>query len=130
MACEWHEHHARTISEIERREHDGQQLVIATHSLFEAYSVLTRLPFPHRVPAGTARTLLEANWKAVPGVHLTTEETWRTLRKAEKLGVSGGSVYDALISACAIKAGVSTLLTWNLRHFGWLGNGMEVTEPE
>jgi len=42
----WHEHHARAKAETERRLDDGEILVLAAHTLVEAYTVLTRLPAP------------------------------------------------------------------------------------
>ena len=84
--CSWHEHHARTVVELERRERAGEELVLAAHSLAEAYAVLTRLPAPNRLRSEDAIELLEANWRETPVVHLTAAETWRTLRTAAAAG--------------------------------------------
>ena len=73
--CSWHEHHARTLAEIERRERAGEELVLAAHSLAEAYAVVTRLPAPNRLRSRDAIALLEANWRETPVVHLTASET-------------------------------------------------------
>ena len=67
----WHEFHARTVAEIEERERNGQELVIASQSLAESYSLLTRLPSGKRLSADVAMDLLEANWAAALVVHLT-----------------------------------------------------------
>ena len=115
--CSWHEHHARTREELERRERAGEQLVLAAHSLAETYAVLTRLPGPNRLRSGDAIALLDANWRKTPVVHLTAAETWRALRRAQRRGVIGGQTYDMLIAACALKAGAATIITWNVRHF-------------
>ena len=127
--CGWHEHHTRTVTELARRADSGDELVIASHSLVEAYAVLTRLPSPQRLTPATAMTLLEENWRAANVVHLTAEETWRTLRKANRLGVAGGQCYDAVIASCAEKAEALTLLTWNVRHFSRFSNGLRVVAP-
>lgn len=115
--CSWHEHHTRTLAELERRERAGEELVLAAHSLAETYAVLTRLPGPNRLRSGDAIALLEANWRETPVIHLTAAETWRTLRRAHRRGMIGGQTYDMLIAACALKAGARTILTWNVRHF-------------
>ena len=91
--------------------------MLAAHSLAETYAVLTRLPGPNRLRSGDAIALLEANWRETPVIHLTAAETWRTLRRAHRRGMIGGQTYDMLIAACALKAGATTILTWNVRHF-------------
>ncbi len=115
--CSWHEHHTRTLAELRRRERAGEDLVLAAHSLAEAYAVLTRLPAPNRLRSADAIALLEVNWRNAPVVHLTASETWRALHRAQRLGVIGGRTYDLLIAECALKAGAQTIVTWNVRHF-------------
>lgn len=115
--CSWHEHHARTLAELERRERAGEELVLAAHSLAEAYAVLTRLPGPNRLRSDDALALLEANWRETPVECLTAAETWRALRRAHRREVIGGRTCDLLIAACALKAGAATIITWNVRHF-------------
>jgi len=36
-------------------------------------------------------------------------------------GVAGGTIYDALIARCAMKAKVDAVYTWNARHFERFG---------
>ncbi len=127
--CSWHEHHARTIRELERRGRAGEELVLAAHSLAEAYAVLTRLPAPNRLRSKDAIELLEANWRETPVAHLTARETWRTLRRAQQQGVIGGQTYDMLIAACAVKAGATTIITWNVRHFTAAARKIDVEAP-
>lgn len=128
-ACSWHEHHARTLAELERRDRAGAELVLAAHSLAETYAVLTRLPGPNRLRSGDAIALLEANWCETPVVQLTPAETWRVLRSAHRQGVIGGQTYDMLIAACALKAGATTIITWNVRHFAATTSGIGVEAP-
>ena len=127
--CSWHEHHARTIAEFERRDSAGEELVLAAHSLAEAYAVLTRLPAPNRLRSEDAIALLEANWRETPVVQLTATEVWRALRQAQRRGVIGGQTYDMLIAACALKAGATKLMTWNVRHFAPATREIEVQAP-
>lgn len=128
-ACSWHAHHKRTFAEVRRRVHVREELVLAAHSLAEVYAVLTRMPGPGRLRGNDAIALIEANWSATPTVHLTARETWDAVRAAERLGVTGGQTYDALIARCALKAGASTILTWNVRHFAPFVREIAVESP-
>ena len=58
-------------------------------------------------------------------------EMMRRIRPAVTLccGVAGGRTSDALIAACARKAKVATLLTWNAGHFESLADGFVVARP-
>jgi predicted nucleic acid-binding protein len=116
-ACGWHRHHDATRREIERRNAAGEKLVLAAHSLAEAFSVLTRLPEPHRLRPDDALALIEANWGETRLVALAGSDYRATLRRCRVVGIGGGAVYDALIAACARKARVATLVTWDLESF-------------
>ncbi len=115
--CGWHRHHDLTRREIERREAAGEELVLAAHSLAETFSVLTRLPEPHRLHPDDALALVEANWGKTRLIALAAADYRGTLRRCRDVGIAGGAVYDALIAACAVKARVATLLTWDLGGF-------------
>lgn len=115
--CEWHNHHASTRREIERRAAAGETLALAAHSLAEAYSVLTRLPEPHRLRPDDALAVLEANWGETRLVALAPSDYRSTLRRCRDAGIGGGAVYDALIASCARKARVATLVTWDADAF-------------
>lgn len=116
-ACGWHRHHDATRREIGRRDAAGEKLVLAAHSLAEAFSVLTRLPEPHRLRPDDALALIEANWGKTRLVALEAPDYRAALRRCRDVGIGGGAVYDALIAACALKARVRTLVTWDLKGF-------------
>jgi predicted nucleic acid-binding protein len=115
--CGWHRDHDATRREIERRDGAGEKLVLAAHSLAEAFSVLTRLPEPHRLRPEDALTLIDSNWAGTRLIALTGPDYRATLRRCRDVGIGGGAVYDALIAACARKARVQTLVTWDLEGF-------------
>ena len=125
----WHEHHERTRAELDRRSNRGDQLVLAAHSLAETYSVLTRVPAPHRLRGRDALATIEANWGATPTVHLTGAETLAALREAVRLGTVGGRIYDTLIAQAALKALADAILTWNLRDFALFTPHIRVEAP-
>ena len=125
----WHEHHERTRAELDRRSNRGDELVLAAHSLAETYSVLTRVPAPHRLRASDALATIEANWSTTPTVHLTGAETLAALREAARLGAVGGRIYDTLIAQAALKAQAESILTWNLRDFAPFAPQIPVETP-
>jgi predicted nucleic acid-binding protein len=112
-----HEHHAATAADLARRRAAGHAFVMAAHAVMEAYALLTRLPPPHRLAPADAMTVLDRNWGRTDTVALTGAESWRVVRQHGAAGVSGGRIYDGEIAACARKARVDEILTWNLRHF-------------
>lgn len=129
-ACGWHRHHDATRREIGRRDAAGEKLVLAAHSLAEAFSVLTRLPEPHRLRPDDALELIEANWGKTRLVTLEAPDYRAALRRCRDVGIGGGAVYDALIAACALKARVRTLVTWDLEGFErFLGDEPVVRTP-
>jgi len=117
VVCSWHGHHETTRREIERRDAAGEELVLSAHSLVETFSVLTRLPEPHRLSPKDAFALIEANWAETRLVALTGADYRVTLRRCRDASIGGGAVYDALIAACARKARVATLVTWDVADF-------------
>jgi predicted nucleic acid-binding protein len=129
LICSTHQHHERTLRELEARAKKSEPLLLAEHSIAEAWAVLTRLPPPMRLSPALAEEALRADWKESEAISLTASETWSVLRELSERGFSGGRIYDALIAACAQKAGVDTLLTWNLRHIVDFADGFEVRTP-
>jgi predicted nucleic acid-binding protein len=94
---------------------------ISTHSLAEAYSILTRLPPPYRTSPATADQLLTENLAAFTRISLTAEDYQAVIKKLVQLNISGGGIYDALIAQAALTAKVDSLLTFNAKHFIRLG---------
>ncbi len=116
--CAWHVHHRPVADEIQRRSDAGEEMRVGSHTLAEAYAVLTRLPLPHRLAADDAPALLEHNF-GEPGrvVALDVAAYWETLRRVAAEDMVGGRIYDALIATAARLAGASALITLNIRHF-------------
>ena len=129
--CAWHEHHDQARVEIERRLHDAETLLVAAPALVEAYSVLTRLPPPHRLSAADALTLLETNFMSPGKIVALDARSYRALlRRAPRNGIAGGRTYDAIIAECARRTRGTTLLTFNMSHFlPFAGMGLEIVMP-
>ena len=97
----WHEHHG-----VPRRALNGARLV--AHSILETYSVLTRLPPPHRVPAGVAADFLN-RVAAAPPLVLDATVAGALPRRLAESGITGGATYDALIAATAVESGAEVV---------------------
>jgi predicted nucleic acid-binding protein len=54
-------------------------------------------------------------------ITLTGDEYQATIKEAADAGIFGGTIYDALIARCALKAKVDAIYTWNTRHFEQFG---------
>ena len=79
----------------------------------ETFSVLTRLPAPHRVPPALVVEFLDRHFDA--GVAALAAASYRELLDtAAARRVVGGAVYDALVAASATAAG-ATLVTLDER---------------
>jgi predicted nucleic acid-binding protein len=124
--------HVAVAAEIDRRLCAGEAMVVAAHTLVEAYAVLTSWPPPRRLSPRDARTLIERNFvqAAARVVDLDGPGYVDLLDRLATQGIASGRVYDAIIAACAEHAGVSVLLTFNPAHFRALvESAMEVVEP-
>lgn len=94
----WHESHEparRTLDE-------GARLI--EHCALETYSVLTRLPPPHRTAGEVVRDFVAARFTK-PFLRLS-ESAYRDfiLGLAER-GITGGAAYDALVAVTAAAHG-------------------------
>ncbi len=90
----WHEHH-----ESARRALDGAVRLIE-HCALETYSVLTRLPAPHRSPGDVARDFIRARF-AQPFLRLSAPAYRAFVLELPDRAISGGAAYDALVAATA-----------------------------
>lgn len=113
-----HPMHSRALPWLRRAHARRLDLYIAAHSLAELYAVLTTLPVRPLISAATACSLIRENTEAVATVvTLSNADYDRTLDRMARLGVVGGSIYDALIARAAEKIGVERLVTLNLSDF-------------
>ena len=113
----WHEHHdlAREWLETILEEH---QLVLPTRVLVESYSVLTRLPPPHRLSPRDAFDLLSGSFREhAEMIDFEASGRWAFLEQGAANGLQGGATYDAEIIHTAIAARARKLVTLNRRHF-------------
>ncbi len=91
------------------------------HSLAEVYSTLTRMPGRHRVSGEQALLFVGNIQERLAIVALDGDDYVDLLKTSAALGIVGGSVYDALLARCAIKAGAEIVYSWNIRHYAQCG---------
>jgi predicted nucleic acid-binding protein len=126
----WHEHHEQALQALEDAFAGERKVVLPLPSLLEAYSVMTRLPAPHRLSPGDALALLEDSpLRRSSLVGLPESEGWTFAQTLVSRRIAGGRTYDALIMACARRGGASQILTLNRRHFEGLDPEVEVVVP-
>ncbi len=118
--CAWHESHERCrLAFSKAKAHDGA-LVVAAHTIIELYSVLSRLPAPHRLAPDVCYQIIQENLRVAHTVPATTQTYWDVLIGCRAKNISGGTVYDALIVQAAVIAKVQTIVTLNTKHFSRL----------
>src|SRR5262245_59825376 len=101
---ELHPHYSAAADEYNRRLDRGESLVVAGHTLAEAYSVLTRIPAPLRLTGAQAAAILERSFVSQGEVvSLDGTEYAALVHDSPGRDVIGGRIYDAIIAACAIK---------------------------
>ena len=91
----WHQGHDGA-----RRALDGG-LRLIEHCALETYSVLTRLPPPHRASGGIVRDFLAARFPE-PLLRLSASQYREFVLGLPDQQVAGGAAYDALVAATAM----------------------------
>lgn len=98
----WHNQHEAARQVLER------QPRLPAHVALETYSVLTRLPPPHRARPIRVREYLEGNF-ALPWLGLSLEAIAALVGELATVGITGGAAYDALIAATVREAGATLI---------------------
>ncbi len=91
----WHQSHGSARRALD----SGLRLI--EHCALEAYSVLTRLPPPHRVAGIIARDFLAARFPE-PLLRMTASQYREFVLTLPDRQVAGGAAYDALVAASAV----------------------------
>jgi predicted nucleic acid-binding protein len=90
----WHAGHRTAAAALARKPQ------APAHVLVETFSVLTRLPPPHRAPGNLVAAFLAERFSRPP-LTLPAAAHVRLIAQAAAGGIAGGSIYDALIAATA-----------------------------
>ncbi len=103
----WHEAHQSATRALNRGVH------LVAHAVVETYSVLTRLPPPHRVAPAVVHAYL-ADVTSADFLTLDARPHRELISFLAAHNVAGGATYDALVATTAKAAG-ATLLTRDRR---------------
>jgi predicted nucleic acid-binding protein len=118
-SVEVHEHHARSFALFTGA--DRKTACCAAHSLAELYATLTRLPGKTRLSADQALLFLDSVEERLEIVSLDVREYRMAIQDAATAGIVGGTIYDALLGWCALKARATRIYTWDVADFQRLG---------
>ena len=114
-----HEHYDRSFTVLAHAER--KNACCAAHSLAELYSTLTRLPGKLGLSADQALLCLDSVAERLELISLDAPEYRHAIREAASANIVGGTIYDALLGRCALKARATKIYTWNVAHFRMLG---------
>lgn len=103
----WHEFHQPAHAALSRA------VRLVAHCAVETYSVLTRLPAPHRARPEIVLRFLQERFDS-EYVVLDHKGHRLVVERCTSLGISGGAVYDALVALTALGAG-ATLISCDVR---------------
>jgi predicted nucleic acid-binding protein len=115
-----HENHERSFAVFTAA--NRSVACCAGHSLAEVYATVTRLPGKYRMSGQQVLFILEEIEERLAIVSLESDEYLAVIRQAAGSGIVGGTVYDALLAGCAMKANAETIYTWDERHFRLFGS--------
>jgi predicted nucleic acid-binding protein len=87
------------------------------HSLAETYANLSIVKGSRQQRPETALRLVQQIAGRMTVIALDPEEYITAIRDAARLRIAGGTIYDALLVACARKVDAGRIYTWNVRHF-------------
>lgn len=124
----WHEFHQRAVRALENAIAE-RRLLIPMPVLIESYSVMTRLPSPHRLRPEIAHELLHDSFAGARIVGLSARKAWTFLGHCVSSATAGGRVYDAVIASAAIEARARELLTFNPRDFEVFSDRITILVP-
>jgi predicted nucleic acid-binding protein len=124
-----HRHHDASIALFSRLKRSSG--CTAAHCLAEVYAVATGMPGRNRATPGEALLFLRDVRERLAIATLDESEYFRALENAAAAAIAGGTLYDAIIAQCALKAEAQTIYTWNARHFQLCGPDIasRVKEP-
>jgi predicted nucleic acid-binding protein len=114
-----HIHHQASLQRF--IQFDPSTACCGANSLGEVYSTLTRMPGRHRISAEQAMLFLGSMHERLNLISLNAEESLQALQTSATLGIVGGSIYDAMLAHCALKAQADTIYSWNTRHYTQCG---------
>ena len=113
-----HPMHEQAFPWLKRARSGDLEFFVASHTLAELYAVLTTLPVSPRIQPGAAwRLIREDVINPAKVTCISPSDYGAVIRRVADLGLSGGIIYDAIITKAAQKAQVDRILTLNPDDF-------------
>jgi predicted nucleic acid-binding protein len=128
----WHERHREALAALQDTLARPAFAVLPLPVLIETYSVMTRLPPPHRLSPRVVADLLAGTFRSKARVvALSGTRGWPLIEAVAAAQVAGGVTYDALIVETARRGRARRLLTFNTAHFARLTDPtwLELVDP-
>lgn len=110
-----HPNHAESLKALSLA--SKRDAACGAHTVAETFSVLTRMPPPHRVPPEAAWVFLGQIRERLTIITLDEEDYFATMEQTVAAKRAGALIFDALLLQCARKANAERIYTWNARHF-------------
>jgi predicted nucleic acid-binding protein len=115
---EAHPNHALALPWLQRVKGQDDHGLIAAHSIAELYAVLTTLPVRPPILPAVARQLIVHNvLDRLEVVALTGDDYVALVEHLSKLGIAGGTTYNAVIMRAAQRANADQIVTLNAGDF-------------
>lgn len=110
-----HVHHAASNAAYQQGRREDRSC--GAQSVAEFYSTFTGFPSRFRLDGNEVLLMIGDILEKLSIVTLAADEYVSTIHDAARDGVTGATIYDALLARCAIKAQADVIYTWNLKHF-------------
>jgi predicted nucleic acid-binding protein len=104
---------------------DGDSMT-SNHALAESFSTLTGI---YKVPNVAAASLIESFARVIMLKDISTAIYLSVISQAQKRGVQGGLIYDAIHAEMARRNGVRLLITYNVTNFVHVAPDLTVVSP-
>ncbi len=128
-----HAHHSYSLPWLSRAKGGAFEFICSGHSLVELYAVLTRLPRKPAIVPNDALRLIQENVTSHARVAALSDVEYKLLIELlAKNGITGGSVYDAVIARVAELNVVDYLVTLNVSDFQrvWPAGAARIVSPQ
>ncbi|MBI2981903.1 MAG: PIN domain-containing protein [Deltaproteobacteria bacterium] len=126
-----HPRHLPSRHALERVRRKELQGWLVTHTLAECYSALTSIAVPLLVPSEVREVILGVIRPLFDFIPLTESDYADTLDRIADVKLRGGVIYDALTLQGAFQKKISTVVTWNVKHFARFATPeLQVITPE
>lgn len=109
--------HRRARSYLDRAHRGEARIAVATHALAELFATLTALPTRPRHRPADAKALIDSAARHLQIVDLEADDYTVAIDRMAELGLSSGSIYDALHVRAAEKTEAAELVTFNGNDF-------------